>query len=195
MTTLASRARDLAKRLRHLPDRLLHRRRRAAATRLLLNLRSASQPRVLFLCYGNICRSPFAAEAMALTLGVTKAEGRIRSAGFFGPGRPSPERALAAAHRRGVDLSAHRSQLVSDELVRGVDCVFVMDPRQRTELEKLLRTSARPVLVLGDLDPRSVSLRRIPDPYGKEDDFFDQVFQRIERCVNVAADLLRPDEA
>jgi protein-tyrosine phosphatase len=149
---------------------------------------------MLFLCYGNICRSPFAAEAMSRALLQGEGGGGdVSSAGFFGPGRPSPDAAIAAARRRGVDMNAHRSRLVAEDLALAVDCIFVMDPRQRVELNRLLPGLQTPVLVLGDLDPCRVEQRGIPDPYGKDDEFFDSTFRRIERCVGSVAGLIRTD--
>jgi len=148
-------------------------------------------PRVLFLCYGNICRSPFAAAAMARVASESEAAGAIHSAGFFGPGRPSPDAAIDAARRRGVDLTAHRSQLVTEELALSVDCIFVMEPSQRVELFELLGRLESPVLVLGDLDPRPVERRTILDPYDKDPEFYSATFRRIERCVDTLSSLLQ----
>jgi protein-tyrosine phosphatase len=146
---------------------------------------------VLFVCTGNICRSPFAAAAMERALpAARRSPAEIRSAGFFGPGRPPPDAALAAALRRGIDLSAHRSRLVTEPLVRGSDCIFVMDPRQETELRNHVDGVRAPVLVLGDLDPADLAVRRIEDPYGKDERLFDAVYERIERCVQEVARLI-----
>ena len=149
-------------------------------------------PRMLFLCYGNICRSPFAAAAMVLALPeVEGVSGLIASAGLFGPGRPANDEAIAAAARRGVDLRAHRSRLVTEELLLAVDCVFVMEPSQRADLSRSLGAATGPVLVLGDLDPCPIEQRKIPDPYGRDAEFFDVTYRRIERCTHAVASLLR----
>jgi protein-tyrosine phosphatase len=146
---------------------------------------------VLFLCYGNICRSPFAAAVMEQAFRAAwRSSAEIHSAGFFGPGRTPPDDALAAALRRGVTLSSHRSRLVTERLASGSDCIFVMEPRQEVELRSRVDGVGVPVLVLGDLDPAELEVRRIADPYGKADLFFDATFERIERCVHEVVRLM-----
>src|SRR5438128_12633633 len=110
--------------LRHAPARIFHPlRRRAAAARLARRGLPAS---ILFVCHGNICRSPLAAALLRRAL--SRQEVAVASAGFSDPGRPAPAEAVAAASRYGVDLSAHRSQLLTPDRARGADLVVAMDP-------------------------------------------------------------------
>ncbi|HKB47786.1 MAG TPA: hypothetical protein VKC57_08820, partial [Ktedonobacterales bacterium] len=114
-------------RLRGAPDRLLHplRRRRALAA-----LRRRSGPAaVLVVCHGNICRSPFAAGLLSRTLG--PAGMLVASAGFVGPGRVVPAEGSIAAARRGIDLSEHRSHLLTPVLAAEAQVIIVMDMRQQ----------------------------------------------------------------
>jgi protein-tyrosine phosphatase len=168
--------RRLARAVRHLPDRLLHGRRRARASRLLAGLGDA--PRILVLCLGNICRSPFA-EARLREAGVS----RVRSRGFIGPGRPSPPEALAAARDLGTDLGSHVSATVSAADVEWADVVVVMDGRQARRATALAQ-GRRPTLVrLGDLDPDPIERRAIADPFGRGDAAFATCFERMVRCL------------
>ena len=170
-------ARRVARAVRHTPDRLLHRTRQR---RMVSHLRSRPARTVLFMCLGNICRSPFA--AAVLRERSNGADLIIDSAGFIGPDRASPDTAQRAARRRGIDLSAHRSRLVTPALVESAELIVVMDRAQgRTLLERFDRRSG--VLVLGDLDPDPIDTRTIRDPYSHGDEVFDHVYQRIERCV------------
>ena len=174
---LAGGARRLARQLRHTPDRLLH---RVRQRRLVRHLRSRPARTVLVMCLGNICRSPFAAEVLRQRS--NGADLIIDSAGFIGPDRASPDTAQRAARRRGIDLSAHRSQLVSPALIESADLIVVMDRAQgRKLLEHFDRRAG--VLVLGDLDPHPIDSRTIRDPYSHGDAVFDEVYERIERCV------------
>lgn len=132
------------------------------------------------MCLGNICRSPFA--AAVLRQRSNGADLIIDSAGFIGPDRASPDTAQRAALRRGIDLSAHRSRLVSPALVESADLIIVMDRvQERKLLEHFDRRSG--VLVLGDLDPDPIDTRTIRDPYSHGEAVFDQVYERIERCM------------
>ena len=172
--------------LRRAADRALHPARRRAATRAL---RRRAMPRdILVLCYGNVCRSPFAAAVLTRELAPLGVQ--VRSAGLLAPGRPSPETAIAAAGRRAIDLSAHRAALVSVESARAADLIVVMDELQRRLVREFFGRSAGSVLLLGDLDPGSIDVRAIHDPVGQSPETFDAVYARIERCAGALTSAL-----
>ena len=79
---------------------------------------------LLFLCYGNICRSPFAERLARKSLpGID-----IASAGFHPRcGRGSPEHVVRAAREQGVDLSGWSSRQITERMVADADCIVVMD--------------------------------------------------------------------
>jgi len=156
--------------------RMLHPWRRARARRSLQAMEPPGS--VLFLCLGNVCRSPYA-EASFRRMAP---EIRIGSAGFIGPDRPAPEEASKVAQERGVDLSAHLSKLVTRELAYGQDLVVVMEPRQVGALRRKTGATGL-VIVLGDLDPVPPGRRSIPDPWGKDAEVFRASFDRIDRCL------------
>lgn len=173
---IAGGARSAARWIRWLPDRALHPlRRRRARARL-----EESRPDgpVLFVCHGNICRSPYAEATLE-----RQVHGRLEadSVGLMGPDRPSPETAVQVAAERGIDLSGHRSRLVTPERLRAAGLVAVMDPRQAAELHR--RYGFRGALVLGDLDPDPVRRRAIRDPIFQSAEVFGQVYDRIDRCL------------
>lgn len=168
--------------VRHAPDRLLHPlRRRSTLARLQ---REELPTQILFICHGNICRSAYAHRALADRL---PPEARtlitISSAGFVGPGRPSPSEAIQVARSRGVDLSNHRSRLVTLEMVRGCRLIVAMDARQRRALIATYGTPPDSTLAFGDLDPHGIRRRGIQDPYKRPAEVFERVFARIDRCL------------
>jgi len=80
---------------------------------------------ILVMCYGNIYRSPFVAKYLADRLGE---EFKIRSAGFHPkPRRVSPEAHVKMCLEYNVDLSAHRSTVVSQELIDWAEVIIIMD--------------------------------------------------------------------
>jgi protein-tyrosine-phosphatase len=186
-TGLLTKARRVARAIRHTPDRLLHPVRRLRARRVIAD-RAAS---VLFICYGNICRSPYAAVAFAR---LAENDMRVASAGFIGPGRPSPPEARTVAVARGIDLSEHVSQLVTGPLLSEYDVLVVMSADQRKELAGRFGRTAG-VLLLGDLDPHPIDMRTIRDPFDQTEEVFREVYDRIDRCLAELWQLLRAAEA
>jgi protein-tyrosine-phosphatase len=180
----------LLTRISRVPDRLLHNGRRRAALAALRGAERAPAS-VLVICNGNIFRSPFAAAVLRRALEL-RGLGRVRveSAGFAGPGRPTPADAVAAAGRRGIDLSRHASQLVMADVVRAADLIVVMDAMQRRMICERFGRSARGVLLLGDFDPLPVASRGIEDPVEQGPEVCARVYARIERCVEELAQAL-----
>ena len=140
--------------------------------------------RVLVMCYGNVCRSPFAAAALAQRLASAgRPDVHVESAGFIGPGRIPPRHALDAGARRNVNLSAHRSAVVEPEQVREASLVIVMSKDQADRVREVFRTRV-PIVMLGDLDPGQIRTRMIIDPWDGSPADFDACYVRIERCVD-----------
>jgi protein-tyrosine phosphatase len=179
---------DWLRELNHLSDGLLHPRRRRGAHTQLRNLRPRS---ILFICHGNICRSPFAAAAFARSYASNGSRTvTAGSAGFIGPGRTPPATALAAGLRLGIDISAHRSQVITPERLQAADLVVVMSPEQARAVRSRTRSGSTRVLVLGDLDPAPITRRTIADPWGASDFAFDASYDRIDRCVRELARII-----
>jgi protein-tyrosine-phosphatase len=161
--------------------------RRAMAAARDDNARALAKPvrRVLVLCYGNIYRSPFVAQALrqAMPGGLD-----VRSAGFHAKtGRPSPEAHVRMSQTVGVDLSAHRSSLVSAEDLTWADLIIFMDRHNWARLRDL-RAPADKLLWLGGLMPGDVE---IPDPYGLAPDAARAVVDRLAACTAALVGSLR----
>ena len=169
-------------------ERYLHpnRRRRAQnRVRSLTGIRS-----VLFVCHGNIYRSPFAAECFRTTLASSGRRGiAVGSAGFVGPGRPAPPEAQLLAERFGVDLRQHQSRLVMGALLADYDLVVVMEAQQARELARRFGVTGT-CLVLGDLDPELSDARTIVDPWRGSEQVLNLSYTRIQRCVSELTKLL-----
>lgn len=171
--------RSLLVRVRHTPDRLLQPLRRRKAVDAL---RARPRPtNVLVVCHGNICRSPVAGALLARELAPLGID--VQSAGFIGFNRPAPPEAIAAAQHYGIDLVPHRSRVVTAAMIRATDLIVVMDPAQQRLLRERYGRSSAAVLVLGDLDPDALETRTIRDPVDQQQDVFEQVYERIARCV------------
>lgn len=144
--------------------------------------------RILVVCLGNICRSPYAERRLQTLL----PDREVRSAGLLESGRPPPELAVAVGRERGVELDAHRSVRLPDEWLEWADLVLVMNRSQATELTDRCRSLAAPPLVewLGDFDPGPLVRRALRDPFDQHREVFEAVYARIDACCRTLAGAL-----
>lgn len=151
--------------------------------------------RVLFVCLGNICRSP-TAEAVFRHLVRAEApdiEVTIASAGLgdWHIGEPPDRRSQAAALRRGVDMSAQRARQFDDEDFSRFDLILAMD---RENLDALQRRAPgqhrrRVRLFLEFAEQRDVD--EVPDPYYGGQAGFERVLDLTEVAARGLLDYLR----
>jgi protein-tyrosine phosphatase len=175
--------RQLLRHVRRTPERLLHPLRRRKA---LEALRARARPKsVLVICHGNICRSPVAAGLLRRAL--EPHDIAVESAGLIGFNRPAPPEALAAAERHGLDLSDHRSRLLTANLARTTDLIVVMETGQQRQISERYGRRLADIVILGDFDPLPVDTRTIRDPVNDEPQIFDEVYERIARCARELA--------
>lgn len=135
------------------------------------------------MCYGNICRSPYAAAVLERLVREGGLAVRVTQGGFFGPDRPANDRGRSVAEGRSVDLDRHRSRLATRDDASGTDLIVVMEQWQADRMVHELGAPLKRLLVLGDLDPDSVDSRTIADPYGLDIPFFEKTYDRLDRCV------------
>ena len=145
---------------------------------------STERVTVLFVCLGNICRSPAAEGVFSRLVREAGLQERIvaASAGThdFNLGLGADAGAWRAAGRRGVDLSAHRARQVSREDCLRADYVVAMDAANLRALHHLCPAGVRARLhLLTDFAARS-DAREVPDPYGGSDEDFERVLDLVE---------------
>jgi protein-tyrosine phosphatase len=143
--------------------------------------------RVLFICTGNICRSPLAAGAMTRELGADNTLVAVSSAGTAAwDGEPASEYSVEVAAREGVDIRGHRSQRVTPELLRRADLVLVME---RSHLEAVRKLGADPgrTFVLSEWPAPGEPGLAVSDPFGGSIEAYEECWRRIRRHVRRAA--------
>jgi protein-tyrosine phosphatase len=135
--------------------------------------------RVLFVCLGNICRSP-TAEGVLRHLAAQAAPHlkiEIDSAGTadYHIGAPPDLRSRRAAMRRGIDISGLRArQVTEDDFVR-FDLILAMDRENLRELEAMKPANSRASLKLFLEYAPDLNLRDVPDPYYRDAGAFEEV--------------------
>jgi predicted ATP-grasp superfamily ATP-dependent carboligase/protein-tyrosine-phosphatase len=137
--------------------------------------------RILFVCKGNIVRSPFAAALAQRWLG----DGQdVLSAGFLPAGRTTPSAAVAAAARWDVDLASHRSDALTEELVGRSDAIFVFDHQNYSGMVSRFPGARDRVHLVGSLSGGEPLL--IPDPLPRGNGAFAPAYERIAAALEAA---------
>lgn len=134
--------------------------------------------KILFVCLGNICRSPLAEgvfQDLIDTAGLT-GEFTVDSAGT-GPwhvGNPPDERSIAVAARHGIDISGQRARTVEAADFVTFDAILAMDGNNLKTLTAMARQPSAEIRLLLNTPPRDV-----PDPYFGGPEGFQDVFRLI----------------
>ena len=151
-----------------------------------VELEEMSEVKFLFVCTGNTCRSPMAAGIFRKYLAeklqcevdhLDKMGYKISSAGTIDlASSPASAEATAACAAKGIDINAHRSKTLSQELIEENDFIFAMS---RTHLERVTALSKEAVnkcmLMAENKD--------IPDPIGQGQQVFNSCADLIEKAV------------
>jgi protein-tyrosine phosphatase len=136
---------------------------------------------VLFVCLGNICRSPLAEGAFRRETERLGLEVEIDSAGTgdWHIGYPPDPRAAAVAARNGIDISNLKARLVTAEDFRRFDHIVALDAKNLADLEALRPGDgkARLSLLLDHVEGRQG--QAVADPYHGEDSHFDTAWDEV----------------
>lgn len=146
--------------------------------------------RVLFVCLGNICRSPTAHGLLRSRLvdaGLTgQVEVESAGTGTWHIGHPPDARAMAAAAARGVDIGDLRARKVKSSDFSDFDYVIAMDHGNLADLQALAASQGTPrarIELMGDFSPEHAG-QAVGDPYYGGDNGFERVLDMISACVD-----------
>ncbi len=139
---------------------------------------------ILFVCLGNICRSP-TAEAVFRTLAAREAPDLhviVESAGTaeYHVGSAPDARAQAAARRRGYDMSGLRARMIDRRDFERFDLILAMDRSNWSALHRLAPRAARDRVRLFLEFARDAGVLEVPDPYYGGANGFEEVLDLIE---------------
>lgn len=155
-----------------------------------------AQPiKILFVCMGNICRSPMAEGVFKHYVAQAGLQDLIASdsAGThdYHVGDPPDPRALRASERRGYDLSALRGRQVSRGDFGEFDYLLAMDEANLRALERLCPSQHAHKLKLLMEFSTGPALREVPDPYYGGEPGFERVLDLVEQAAQGLLDHLR----
>jgi low molecular weight protein-tyrosine phosphatase len=144
---------------------------------------------ILFVCLGNICRSPLAEGAFRAEATRRGLEIEADSAGTGGwhAGEPPDRRAIAAARRGGVDISRLRARKVARADFDRFDHILALDEENLAELEALrpAGSRARLSLLLDHVPGREG--QAVADPYYGGDSHFDATWRDVTEAARALA--------
>lgn len=147
---------------------------------------------ILFVCIGNICRSPF---AQGLFTKLVRQEGHIgfhaESAGLLAlPGNSATFLAQKVAAEHGVDLAGHKAKRLSQELVDRSELILVMEKSHKDELLADFSEATDKTFLIRRFARFGSRSRGVADPYGLQYDTYRFCYLDIEDAVLGLVDFL-----
>lgn len=134
--------------------------------------------RLVFVCTGNICRSPYA-EARTRHLGVPTVSFGLEADGKS----PANSEAIRTARRRGLGLDQHVSRVAGDIAIGRGDLLIGMEPRHARVLQKMAKDNGAQTTLLGLW--RQSPQPYIEDPFGHTSAYFQSCFGAIDAGIEV----------
>lgn len=138
---------------------------------------------ILFVCTGNTCRSAMAAALMNKIAAENDFDVRIESAGIFAnDGDMASDNAIKAMIPYGIDLTLHRAQPVTEDLIKQCDLILTMTEAHKMVLEPMAKGK---VFTLTEYAGESGD---IPDPYGGDLDEYNECASAIYSALTDVAE-------
>lgn len=145
---------------------------------------------VLFVCMGNICRSPSAEAMFRAKVSAAKLDIRIDSAGTiaYHQGNAPDKRSIAVGVKRGLNFEGMQARQVTQRDFSDFDLILVADRQNLRDLKRICPTvhQSKLALILDycHLGEHEAIYTEVPDPYYGEGDGFELVLDLLENSCN-----------
>jgi protein-tyrosine phosphatase len=142
--------------------------------------------KLLFVCLGNICRSPLAEGIMKHKIAELGLDWEVDSAGTGGwhAGDLPDSRSIQVAKKYGIDLTYQRARKLRSIDYEAFDRIYVMDSMNYQDVKRLANEDEydKIELIMNEVEPqRNIN---VPDPYYGEGDGFENVFQMLDSACD-----------
>ena len=137
----------------------------------------------LFICTGNVCRSPMAEGLLNARIHRLGDDGKLvaHSAGTWAlENQPASGHAITVMAERGIDISQHRGRTVTREDLSNADVVIVMTQSHRDALSAEFPESRAKLHLMSELKDRTFDIN---DPYGGTLPEYEQTAQELQDLV------------
>ena len=148
--------------------------------------------KVLFVCLGNICRSPLGEAIFNYKVGSNMIADSAGTAAYH-VGENPDHRSIAVAQKHGVPIHHKARKFVEEDFER-FDYILAMDRSNYNDMRSLTRGSVDHMFLLREFDPQANGTMDVPDPYYGGPEGFENVFQMVSRSVDELIKFIESNE-
>lgn len=146
--------------------------------------------KVLFVCLGNICRSPLGEAIFNSKVKGLNMEADSAGTAAYHVGEKPDYRSIEVARQHGVPINHRARKFISQDFDQ-FDFILAMDRNNYNDMKELARGTTDHLFLLREFDPESDGKLDVPDPYYGGYDGFEKVFQMISRSVDKLIDHIK----